>query len=106
MKKIGLVGCAVATTLIGEVSDALAVGLVTVSGKSVEAAGGGTCAVGAGNGLDEGDHVIDTGGVEGYVGCDGVVGVVVLGEFVPQLERIAALASSNANEQKIVLLDL
>jgi len=40
-------------------------GLETESGKSFDPDGGGTCAGGAGSGLDEGDQVIGTGGVEG-----------------------------------------
>jgi hypothetical protein len=65
MKKIGLVGVAEATTFNGEVVDSPVVGLETVNGKSLEPAGGGSCAVGAGRGLVCGDHVIATGGVDG-----------------------------------------
>ena len=58
-----------ATTLIGEVRVALAVGLETERGKSLEPVPQsvllGATAVGAGNELVEGDHVIGTGGVEG-----------------------------------------
>ncbi|MFZ0563206.1 MAG: hypothetical protein WBX02_04065 [Terriglobales bacterium] len=68
MKKIGLVGVAEATTLIGEVRLTPDAGLETVSGKSVDGVGGGTCAGGAGSGLVLGDHVMGTGGTDGYVG--------------------------------------
>jgi len=37
-------------------------GLETESGKSFDPGGGGTCAGGAGSGLEEGDQVIGTGG--------------------------------------------
>ena len=53
---------ALATTLIGEVTVSPSIGLEIVSGKSLEPAGGGTCAGGAGNGLLCGDHVIGAGG--------------------------------------------
>lgn len=65
MKKIGFFGVALATTFMGDVTVALSTGLETVSGKSFEPAGGGTCAGGAGKGLLCGDQVIATGGVEG-----------------------------------------
>ncbi len=65
MKKIGFFGVALATTFIGDVTVALSVGFETVSGKSLDPAGGGTCAVGAGNGLLCGDQIIGTGGVDG-----------------------------------------
>lgn len=76
---MGFVGLAEATTVTGEVMVVPVVGLETVSGKSSDAVGGGSCAVGAGSGLDDGDHVIATGGVDGALGCVGVgVGVVVV----------------------------
>ena len=69
MKKMGLVGEAVAATLIGDVSVALAVGLETVSGKSVaplaQSVPCGDTAAGAGNGLELGDQLLVTGGTEG-----------------------------------------
>jgi len=65
MKKMGFFGVAEATTFTGDVTVAPSVGLETESGKSLEPAGGGTCAAGAGSGLVEGLHVIGTGGVEG-----------------------------------------
>jgi len=65
MKKIGFLGFALATTVTGEVRLSPVVGLETVSGKSFEAGGGGTCACGAGSGLVLGLHVIGTGGTEG-----------------------------------------
>jgi len=68
MKKIGFFGCAEATTLMGEVTVEEFVGLETVSGKSSDPPGGGTCAGGAGKSLELGDQVMGTGGVEGYVG--------------------------------------
>jgi hypothetical protein len=68
MKKIGFFGCAEATTLIGDVTVEEFVGLETVRGKSVDPFGGGTCGEGAGKSLELGDHVIGTGGVEGYDG--------------------------------------
>lgn len=97
MKKIGFVGVADATTLIGEVRLALAVGFETDNGKSSDpvpqSALEGATAVGAGSGLVEGDHVMGTGGVAGYCDGDGDgdglgvgVGVIVGAgvEFVPQ----------------------
>ncbi len=62
---MGFLGVAEATTFNGEVAVAPSVGLEIASGKSLEPAGGGTCAGGAGSGLDAGDHVIGTGGVDG-----------------------------------------
>jgi hypothetical protein len=65
MKKIGFVGVADATTLIGDVTLAPAVGFEIVNGKSFDPAGGGV-ASGAGNcWLFPGVHVIGTGGVDG-----------------------------------------
>lgn len=78
MKKIGFVGVAEATTFNGDVNEPPVVGLVTVSGKSLEPGGGGIWAGGAGSGLVCGDHEIVTGGVDGYVGCEGVVVVVAV----------------------------
>jgi hypothetical protein len=73
------VGVAEATTVTGDVTVAPSVGLEMVSGKSSDAAGGGV-AGGAGSGLDCGDHVIGTGGVEGLLGGVGVgVGCVGVG---------------------------
>jgi|SRR5215469_9648297 len=95
MKKMGFVGCADATTSIGDASDAPDVGWDTVSGKSVEGCGGGTCACGAGSGLEDGDHVIATGGAEGNVGCVGLFMV----ELVPQPARIAMKASIRIKPQ-------
>lgn len=73
MKKIGFVGLAVATTLIGDVTLDWSAGFETVSGKSFDPPGsggvqvdvGGSHAGGAGSGLVLGDHVIGTGGVDG-----------------------------------------
>jgi len=69
MKKMGFFGVADATTWIGDVRVALAVGLEMESGKSFEpvphSALFGATAAGAGNGLVEGDHVMGTGGVDG-----------------------------------------
>ena len=95
---MGFVGCAVATTLIGEVRDAPDVGFETVKGKSVEGDGGGTCACGAGSGDDCGVHVMGTGGAAGYVGCVG--GGVVVFELVPQPARIAVMKIRKRNEAR------
>lgn len=99
---MGFFGVAVATTFIGEVDVALLAGFETVSGKSFDPLGsggvqlevGGSHAGGAGNRLVLGDHVIGTGGVDGYDGCGGgvevvggVVVVVVVLELVPQPTR-------------------
>jgi len=65
MKKMGFFGVAEATTFVGEVTVARSVGLETESGKSLDPAGGGTCAGGAGSGLVEGLQVMGTGGVDG-----------------------------------------
>ena len=62
---MGFWGVADATTVTGDVTVAPSVGLETESAKSFDPGGGGTCAGGAGSGLEEGDHVIETGGVEG-----------------------------------------
>ena len=62
---MGFLGFAAATTLIGDVTVPPSVGLEMVSGKSLEPAGGGTWAEGAGSGLVCGDQVIATGGVDG-----------------------------------------
>ena len=61
---MGFFGVADATTLIGDVTLAPPVGLVIVSGKSFEPAGG-AVAAGAGSLLVLGDQVIGTGGVDG-----------------------------------------
>jgi hypothetical protein len=69
MKKMGFFGVAEATTLMGEVTLAAAVGFETVNGKSFDpfpqAELAGSCAIGAGSVLALGDHVIGTGAVEG-----------------------------------------
>lgn len=65
-----------ATTVAGEGTVPPFVGLEIVRGKSLEPLGGGSIAGGAGRGLDCGDQVIGTGGVDGLLGCDGAVGVV------------------------------
>ncbi|HZW80241.1 MAG TPA: hypothetical protein VFF50_07210 [Candidatus Deferrimicrobiaceae bacterium] len=69
MKKIGFFGVAEATTLIGDVTLALAVGLETVRGKLFEplpqSAVAGFWAVGAGKLLLLADHEMGTGAVEG-----------------------------------------
>ena len=65
MKKMGFFGVAEATTFSGEVTVAPSVGLEIESGKSLEPAGGGACAGGAGSGLVDGLQVMGTGGVEG-----------------------------------------
>jgi hypothetical protein len=69
MKKMGFFGVADATTLMGEVTLAAAVGFETVNGKSFDPVPQdefpGSCAIGAGSVLVLGDHVIGTGGVEG-----------------------------------------
>jgi len=62
---MGFWGVADATTVTGDATVAPFVGLETESGKSLEPDVGGTVAGGAGSGLDEGDQVIGTGGVEG-----------------------------------------
>lgn len=106
MKKIGFFGLAEATTVNGEVAVAPSDGLEIVSGKSFEAAGGGTCAGGAGSGLVCGDHVIGTGGVEGTVGGGGLpvgdVVVVVFGALLPQPAR-TRLAASHARRSRRLL---
>lgn len=100
---MGFFGVADATTVIGEVVVALLMGLETVRGKSFDPLGsggvqlevGGLHAGGAGNWLVLGDHVIGTGGVDGYEGCaggvevvGGIVVVVVVLEPVPQPARM------------------
>jgi hypothetical protein len=77
MKKIGFLGVAEATTVTGEVVVTPVDGLEMVSGKSLEALGG-AVAGGAGSGLDDGDHVMGTGGEEGELGWEGGVGLVVV----------------------------
>ena len=72
MKKIGFLGVAEATTLIGDVTLALATGFETVKGKSLDPAPHavleGFCAVGAGKALLLGDQLMGTGGVDGNDG--------------------------------------
>jgi hypothetical protein len=67
MKKIGFVGVADATRFTGDVTVAFAEGLETVNGKSLEPVQVGKVVVasGAGRGLVDGDHVIETGGTDG-----------------------------------------
>jgi hypothetical protein len=69
MKKIGFFGIAEATTLIGDVTPAPALGLEIVRGKLLEplpqSAVTGFWAVGAGKLLLLADHVMGTGAVEG-----------------------------------------
>jgi len=106
MKKIGFFGFAEATTVAGEVTVAPSDGLEIVRGKSFEAAGGGTCAGGAGSALVCGDHVIGTGGVDGTVGGGGLPGgvvvVVVFGALLPQ-PASTRLAASRIRRSKRVL---
>jgi hypothetical protein len=97
MKKIEFVGEADATTVAGELTVPRSVGLDTVNGKSLEPFGSGAAQVevggeqagGAGYGLLFGAHVIETGGVVGYDGCDGGgVATVVAGILgVPHAEE-------------------
>ena len=111
MKKIGLFGVAVATTLIGDVRLAPAVGLETVRGKSFDpvpqSTVDGSCAAGAGKLLVLGVQLMETGGVEGYEGCVG--GGVGLGmgvgagagdvfESLPQPDKIR-LSVNRANNK-------
>jgi hypothetical protein len=77
MKNFGFFGVALATMLMGEVTLDLSTGLETVKGKLLDPFGyggvhvdvGGSHAGGAGSLLVLGDHVTETGGVEGYEGC-------------------------------------
>jgi len=88
----------------GEVTVAPSVGLEIVSGKSLEALGGGSCAGGAGSGLDWGDQVIGTGGVDGLDGWDGggvgvVVGVWVFVVLVPHPVRVTITENKSTNSR-------
>jgi len=67
MKKMGFLGLAEATTLVGDVTVEPSVGLETVSGKSFDPLGygGGTGAAGAGSGLLCGVQSMGRGGVDG-----------------------------------------
>jgi hypothetical protein len=119
MKKIGLVGVADATTLIGDVVLAPGEGLETVSGKSSDPVPqselAGSCAVGAGNLLVLADHVIATGGVVGKEGEVGVglgvgvgvgAGVVVVALGVPPhpIRKVPAeITSANFHPDRIRL---
>ena len=110
IKKIGFLGDADATTVAGEVTDPPSLGLDTVRGKSLEPFGsggaqvdvGGVQAGGAGKGLVLGAHVIATGGVEGYDGCEGGgVVAVVFGMFeVPHPEEATAIPSAISSENR------
>jgi hypothetical protein len=71
---MGFEGVAVATTLAGEFTVALLLGLETVIGKPDEGGGGGSWAGGAGRELVVGFHV---GGVGVGVGCGAGVGLGV-----------------------------
>lgn len=97
MKKMGFLGVALATTFIGDVTLALAVGFETLKGKSFDPFFQGavlsSSAGGAGSGLLDGDHVMASGGMEGKLGCEGAAGVC-LEEFVPQELRMESPASS------------
>jgi len=102
---MGFWGVADATTVTGDVSVAPFVGLETVSGKSFDPGGGGTWAGGAGSGLDVGDQVIGTGGVEGYPGCDGAAGdEVFLVEPHEEAAEIMIPRQIKACNRKIVAL--
>jgi hypothetical protein len=108
MKKWGSPESTEATTLMGKVMLAAAVGFETVNGKSFDlfpqAELAGSCAIGAGSVLVLGDQVIGTGGVEWErrlrrvgVGA-GVVGVGVLG--VPQPDK-TELKANKSNVPRI-----
>src|SRR5579862_5419656 len=92
MKKIGFLGDAEATTFMGDAMLAPVAGLETVRGKSLDPVGaggvqvevGGLHAGGAGRLLVLGDQLIETGGVDGYDGCEGEGVVVVVFETAPQ----------------------
>ncbi len=62
---MGFFGVAEATTFNGDVTVDPSVGLETLSGKSLDGAGGGTCAAGAGRVLVPGVQVIGTAGANG-----------------------------------------
>ncbi len=98
MKKIGLVGAADATTVMGDVTVEAAVGLETVSGKSFDplpqSEVAGSCAVGAGSLLVLGDHVTGTGGVDGYVGWEGEEGGVGAGVGVGVVVVVVVLETA------------
>jgi hypothetical protein len=97
---------AFATTVSGDVVRTPSVGLDTLSGKSFDPLGsggvqldvGGVHAGGAGSGLFPGDHVIETGGVEGYEGAggDGGVPVALFIPLVPQAVPAATTPINNA----------
>ncbi len=81
-----------AAILIGDVTLDPSTGFETESGKSFDPLGsggvqlevGGSHAGGAGSALVLGDHVIATGGVDGYVGCCGGGVVLPIFALVPQ----------------------
>lgn len=75
----------------GDVTVDPSVGFETLSGKSLEGVGGGTCAGGAGKGLVDGVHVIGTAGANGNSGCGG--GGVVLALLEPHAVHTAVAAS-------------
>ena len=88
---MGFFGVAEATMFSGEVTVDPSVGFETLSGKSLDGVGGGTCAGGAGKGLVEGVHVIGTAGANGKFGCGG--GVVVLALLEPHPVHTAVATS-------------
>ena len=106
MKKIGFLGLADAVTVAGDVTVPPSVGLEIVRGKSFEPDGGGSCAVGAGSELDDGDQVIATGGVDGLPGCEGGAAGGAFVFPVPQevAAQIRTLKQINACTRKTVAL--
>ena len=87
------------------------VGLDTLNGKSFDPLGsggvqldvGGVHAGGAGSALLSGDHVIETGGVEGYEGAggEGAVSVALFIPLVPQAVLAATAPMSNAIHESL-----
>ncbi len=87
---MGFFGEAEAITFKGDVTVDPSIGLETLSGKSLEGVGGGTCAGGAGKGLVEGVQVMGTAGAKGRFGWGGGVVVLALPEPHPANTAVAA----------------
>ena len=106
---MGFFGFALATTVAGDVVLPPSLGLDTVNGKSLAPLGfggvqvdvGGEHAGGAGSALFPGDHVIATGGVEGYEGGVGDGFVALFMPLVPHAAQTATATLRSAVDESL-----